>query len=45
VWSADPSGELRDALTGVCGTCEEVLLPVRRGRHRFEYAIYLGKRG
>jgi spermidine synthase len=45
VWSADPSGELRDALTGVCGACEEVLLPVRRGRHRFEYAIYLGKRG
>jgi spermidine synthase len=42
VWSADASPELLAVVTEVCGTCEEVLLPVRRGRHEFEYAIYLG---
>ena len=42
VWSADASPELLAVVTDVCGTCEEVLLPVRRGRHEFEYAIYLG---
>ena len=41
VWSADPSPGLLARLTDVCGACEEVRLPVRRGRHRFEYAIYL----
>jgi spermidine synthase len=44
IWSADPSGDLRNAMAEVCATSEEVLLPVRRGRHTFEYAIYLGKR-
>jgi spermidine synthase len=43
VWSADPSPALLATVTDVCGTCEEVLLPVRRGRHELEYAIYLGE--
>jgi spermidine synthase len=42
VWSADPSPALLATVTDVCGACEEVLLPVRRGRHTFEYAVYLG---
>ena len=42
VWSADASPALLARMSDVCGTCEEVLLPVRRGRHEFEYAIYLG---
>jgi hypothetical protein len=44
VWSADPGEGLAAALATSCGTCEEVRLPVRRGRHRFEYAIYLGRK-
>jgi spermidine synthase len=44
VWSADPSPALLATVTGVCGTGDEVLLPVRRGRHELEYAIYLGAR-
>jgi spermidine synthase len=44
VWSADPSPELRTRLAAACGPCDEVLLPVRRGRHVFEYAVYLARR-
>jgi len=43
VWSADPSDVLLATMRDVCGSCEEVRLPVRRGRHEFTYAIYLGR--
>lgn len=44
VWSAEPSPALAAALTAACGPCEEVRLPVRRGRHELEYAVYLARR-
>ena len=43
VWSADPAPALHRLLDGLCGAgCEEVRLPVTRGRRSFEYAVYLG---
>jgi spermidine synthase len=44
VWSAEPSPALAAAMTAACGPCEEVTLPVRRGRHEFAYAVYLSRR-
>jgi hypothetical protein len=44
VWSADASTELQQALAAGVGPCEEVLLPVRRDRRGFTYAIYLAER-
>jgi spermidine synthase len=44
VWSADESETLAAAMTAACGECEEVTLPVRRGRHEFRYAVYLSRR-
>jgi spermidine synthase len=43
VWCADPSPSLLADLREVCGGCDEVLLPVRRGRHEFTYAIYVAQ--
>jgi spermidine synthase len=43
-WSADPSPMLQKAMRAACGACDEVLLPVERGRRSFDYAIYLGRR-
>lgn len=45
IWSADPSPDLALLIEQVCGRCQEVLLPVARDGHRFEYALYLGSRG
>jgi len=44
VWSADPDPALAAAMAAACGPCEEVTLPVRRGRHEFVYAVYLARR-
>ena len=45
VWAADPAPALQEVLGRVCaGGCEEVRLPVTRGRRSFEYAVYLGTR-
>ncbi len=43
IWSADPSPGLARLIEQVCGRCEEVLQPVSRDGHRFDYALYLGR--
>lgn len=43
VWSSDPVPALRARLAELAGGCEELLLPVEREGHRFDYALYLAR--
>lgn len=44
VWSSDPVPALRERLDGLAAGCEELLLPVERDGHAFDYALYLATR-
>jgi spermidine synthase len=44
VWSSDPVPALRARLAELAGDCAELLLPVEREGHAFDYALYLATR-
>lgn len=44
VWSSDPVPALHERLAGLAAGCEELLLPVEREGHTFDYALYLATR-
>lgn len=43
VWSSDPVPALHARLAELIGGCEELLLPVERDGHAFDYALYLAR--
>jgi spermidine synthase len=43
LWSSDPVPALRARLAELAGGCEEMLLPVERDGHAFDYAVYLAR--
>lgn len=43
VWSSDPVPALRATLGRLGADCEELLLPVERDGHAFDYALYLAR--
>jgi spermidine synthase len=44
VWSSEAAPQLALGLERTCGTCEEVLLDVRREGREYTYAVYLARR-
>ncbi|MBO0826506.1 MAG: hypothetical protein J2P24_01875 [Streptosporangiales bacterium] len=43
VWSSDPVPALHETLDGLAEGCEQLLLPVERDGHAFDYALYLAR--